>query len=220
VAVPDPQRSGLRRDRIVAEAVRLADADGLAAVSMGKIAAGLGFTAMSLYRHVASKEDLVLLMQDEALGPPPRLAGPGWRAAVEEWTWALLRRFRAHPWLLQAVAMFGPPVTARRLGWLEAALAALVPTTLTEVEKVDTVLLLNAHVVADLQRADLGAPDHGARLAELLDADRFPAVLRAVRGGAFAPGPDRQADRDADFGFGLARILDGAEQLGRSRGQM
>ncbi|MGD9529458.1 TetR/AcrR family transcriptional regulator [Pseudonocardia sp.] len=222
--MPEPRRGGLHRDRIVAEGVRIADAEGLVGLSMGKVAARLGFTAMSLYRHVASKDELVLLMQDAAIGPSPRLAGTGWRAALEEWTWAALARFRAHPWMLQAVAMFGPPATPHQLGWLESALGALAPTGLAEPEKVNTVLLLSAHVFADLQWAAFGTapgvPDpagYGARLAELLDADRFPAVLRAVHGGAFAPAEGSRAERDADFAFGLARILDGVEHLVRSR---
>ncbi|MGE3288941.1 MAG: TetR/AcrR family transcriptional regulator [Pseudonocardia sp.] len=224
--VPDLQRVGLRRDRIVAEGVRVADADGLAGLSMAKVAAGLGFTAMSLYRHVASKDELVLLMQDAAVGPPPRLTGTAWRAALEEWTWAALERCRAHPWLPQAVAMFGPPATPYQLGWLECALDALAPSGLTEREKVTTVLLLNGHVFADLQWAVIdaapGAPDpagYASRLAEQLDADRFPALLRAVHGGAFTPAPDPHVDRDADFAFGLARILDGVEQLVRARSE-
>lgn len=222
-----PPRPGLSRARIVDVAVELADADGLAALSMGKVAARLGFTTMSLYRHVASKDELLLLMQDAAVGPPPPVEpSRGWRAGLERWAWDVLARFRAHPWILQTLPMFGPPATPHQLAWLERGLAALAAVPLGEGEKVSTILLIDTHVFGDLQFAAFdeptaaGAADpaaYGALLAGL-DRERFPAVHRAVEGGAFAPGPDPAGERDADFAFGLARILDGVEQLLGDRG--
>ena len=72
--------------RIVAAAVQVADAEGLDAVSMGRVAAELGAAPMSLYRHVAGKEELLTLMVDAAWGAPPDrpqpggAGGPGWPA--------------------------------------------------------------------------------------------------------------------------------------------
>jgi AcrR family transcriptional regulator len=222
-----PARTGLSRARIVEAAIELADAEGLGALSMGKLAERLGFTPMSLYRHVRSKEELVLLMQDAAVGPPPAdAAGSSWRADLEQWTWQVLGRMRAHPWILQTIPMFGPPATPHQVAWLERGLQALAPTPLTESEKLTTILLVDAHVFSDLQFAAFGSPtaagaadpaDYGAVLAGVLDPERFPAVLRAVEAGAFGSGPDPDARRDADFAFGLARILDGVEQLVHSR---
>lgn len=226
-------RTGLSRTRIVEVAIELADADGLGALSMGKVAARLGFTTMSLYRHVRSKDELLLFMQDAAIGAPPAGGPPGdWRAGLERWAWDVLARFRAHPWVLQVLPMFGPPATPHQLAWLERGLQALAGTPLRETEKVATILLIDAHVFGDLQFAAFGDPtatggadpaDYGALLAGLLDPERFPAIVRAVEGGAFAAdkdgadkdGADKHpdADRDADFGFGLARILDGIAQL-------
>lgn len=221
-------RTGLSRARIVDVAIELADADGLGALSMGKVAARLGFTTMSLYRHVRSKDELVLLMQDAAVGPPPFDVPPGdWRAGLERWAWDVLARFRAHPWILQTIPMFGPPATPHQLAWLERGLQALAATPLREPEKLATMLLVDAHVFSDLQFAAFGAPTasgaadpagYGALLARVLDPDRFPALRRAVDGGAFAPSDDPMAGRDADFAFGLARILDGIGQLVRDRG--
>lgn len=225
---PGPVRRGLSRDRIVGVAIELVDAEGLGALSMAKVAARLGFTAMSLYRHVRSKDELVLLMQDVAIGPPPD-GNPavGWRPALERWTWEALARFRAHPWILATISMFGPPATPNQLAWLERGLQTLASIPLTEPEKLTTMLLLDAHVFADVQLTTFGTPtatevadpaDFGAVLVGLLDTARFPAILRAVDGGAFSAGPDPVADRDSAFGFGLARILDGIEQLVRERG--
>jgi len=87
-------------------------------------------------------------------------------------------------------------------------------------------LLVDAHVISDLQfaaferptAAEAVTPDsYRTTLAGVLDPERFPALSRAVEGGAFDPGNDPAADRDADFAFRLARILDGVEQLIRER---
>src|SRR4051812_50222549 len=79
-----PQRGPKREmsvESIVDAAVELADAEGLGAVSMAAVAARLGYTPMSLYRYVTAKDDLILLMQEEATGLPPQQGGAaeGWR---------------------------------------------------------------------------------------------------------------------------------------------
>ena len=58
-------------ERIVEVAIELADADGLGAVSMSSVAGRLGYTTMSLYRYVSAKDDLLVLMTEEGVGPPP-----------------------------------------------------------------------------------------------------------------------------------------------------
>ena len=83
--------------RIVAAAVRVADAEGLDAVSMGRVAAEVGTAPMSLYRHVASKEELLTLMVDAAWGEAPEgpAPGEGWRAGLTRWAWRLRTGARA-----------------------------------------------------------------------------------------------------------------------------
>src|SRR6478735_6678105 len=85
----NPQRGPKREmsvERIVEAAVEIADADGLGAVSMAAVAARLGYTPMSLYRYVSAKDDLVLLMQEEATGLPSDSIREqeGWRSRLEE----------------------------------------------------------------------------------------------------------------------------------------
>ena len=74
-APPSRRSSGLSRERIVATAVELADSDGLAALSMARLAERLGCGTMSLYRHVANKDELVTFMLSTAPGPPPATRG-------------------------------------------------------------------------------------------------------------------------------------------------
>src|SRR6478752_9481671 len=84
----NPQRGPKREmsvESIVEAAVELADAEGLGAVSMAAVAARLGYTPMSLYRYVTAKDDLVLLMEEEATGLPPEeiFEVQGWRGKLE-----------------------------------------------------------------------------------------------------------------------------------------
>src|SRR3954469_5236383 len=103
----NPQRGPKREmsiERIVDVAVELADAGGLAAVSMAAVANALGFTPMSLYRYVTAKDDLVLLMQESGIGVPPEAVREaatgegGWRAALSAWEQGQLATYLEHPW--------------------------------------------------------------------------------------------------------------------------
>src|SRR5688572_33096520 len=91
-------RPGLSLARIVDAAVDVAASEGLAAVSMNRVAAELGTAPMSLYRYVAAKDELLELMVDAGVGPPPELTdGVGWRAGLAAWAQAVraaLRRNR------------------------------------------------------------------------------------------------------------------------------
>jgi AcrR family transcriptional regulator len=101
--VPAPRRGPrgqLVLDEIVAAAIALADAEGLAAVSTRAVAARFGKTAMALYPYVGTKEQLLALMQDQAWAMPdwaePRTGLPD---ALEAWAMALFDLHLAHPWL-------------------------------------------------------------------------------------------------------------------------
>src|ERR1700733_2820868 len=84
-------KPGLTLPRVVDAAVRVAEAEGLAAVSMSRVAAELGASTMSLYRYVAAKDELLDLMADQAYGPPPPPPEPGqgWREGLSQWAWGL-----------------------------------------------------------------------------------------------------------------------------------
>ena len=80
----------------------VADAEGLGAVSMGRVASELGSSPMSLYRYVGAKDELLALMVDAALGdPPPAPAGEGWRDGLARWAWTYHDALRRHPWALR-----------------------------------------------------------------------------------------------------------------------
>ncbi len=225
----EPDRStrpGLSLERVVRSGVELADGDGLAAVSMKRVAERLAFTTMSLYRYVASKDELLLHMHDTVWQPPPGLDSPldGWRAGLERWTWEQHLIMARHPWL-DEVRLIDRAGTPSQIAWIDLGLRALTGTPLTEQRKLAVLLLLSGYVSSQATLASpagegarqgrCGGPDQGAEaFAELLhtvaSVERFPALHAAVVSGAFAPTEDQTY---APFEFGLELMLDGIEKL-------
>src|SRR3954467_5496937 len=96
--------SGLGVEAIVAAGVAVADAEGIAALSMRRVAAELGAAPMSLYRHVRDKDELLLAMMDAAIAEVSLPAPPAdWRDGLELAARSLWAGFRRHPWLLAAL---------------------------------------------------------------------------------------------------------------------
>ena len=216
----NPQRGPKREmsvEKIVDAAVELADADGIGAVSMAAVASRLGFTPMSLYRYVTAKDDLLLLMQEEATGLPPArdLEGQDWRARLLSLYEAQVVIYLRHPWML-SLPITGSPITPNSSAWLDAGLAALEDTPLTAEERMAAALAVTGHarwcgiVQAGYTEQSRGTglrPDQvAAREAALFDrvitAEEFPALRRAIEDEVFLS--------DADpFRFALERTLDG-----------
>jgi AcrR family transcriptional regulator len=205
--------------RIVQAGVHLASAEGLAAVSMARVAQELGASTMSLYRYVAAKEELLTLMVDAALGPPPPPdPGEGWRAGLVRWTWGYHERLSAHPWAVR-VPIGGPPTTPNQVEWMERALWAMRDTGLSEDEKASVLLLLSGYVRTEatltVELTMAGFIDDEAMLGwsrllrTLTDRDRFPALHALLESGAF----DRADPPQKEFAFGLEVILDGVGAL-------
>jgi len=218
-------KPALSVERIVAAAVELADVGGLAALSMSRLAEKLGFTTMSLYRYVASKDDLLVLVLDATLGLPPEAPAGDWRDRCEAWARALRDGYHRHPWVLE-LPISALPAGPNQLVWFDRGLAALADTTLVEGEKASSVLLISSYVRTQaMLRLDLlkateagRTPDWAAVVERLADPARFPAVARAVAAGIFADDPNQPEGYPEDeFDFGLQRILDGIEVLHRSR---
>lgn len=206
-------------ERIVAVAVDLADESGFPAVSMPKIASRLGLTANALYRYVASKEELVVLLADAGWGPPEVPARrEGWRAGVTSWVHAFVARTRVHPWLLD-IPVRGVPLTPNVLSWLEVLLDALTDTGLGPADKLACATLLDGYARSTANFArDLGATstsaEEGAAVAAFLEPllrARGYMFIADLLGGA-APYAEATFD-EADVEFGLERILDGIEVL-------
>jgi AcrR family transcriptional regulator len=224
---PRGPRPALTLDRIVAAGVQIATTDGLAAVSMGRVAAELGTGAMSLYRYVASKDELLGLMADSVYGlPPPAEPGDDWRGQLSAWAVGIRDRYRQHPWVV-GIPISGLPIRPNEVAWFEAALAALAGTGLTEDEKGSIAQLVGGYVRnAAMIDADIAAAvsasgqppqvwlsSYAHTITRLADPHRFPALTRFVTSGVF----EKFDPPDTEFHFGLDRLLDGIAVLIRSR---
>ncbi len=216
----DPQRGPKREmsvEKIVEAAVDLADAEGLGAVSMAAVAARLGYTPMSLYRYVSAKDDLLLLMQEEATGLPPDAdaQATGWRERLRALFTAMVGTYLRHSWMLD-IPITGSPITPNSSAWIEASLVALAETPLTQEERVAVTLLVTGQArwygtvlagYASQTRTTGMSPEqitvHEAALFDaLISADGYPALREAVDAGVFVSEED-------PFQFGIERILDG-----------
>jgi AcrR family transcriptional regulator len=224
LAQPAPRpRTGLSLDRIARVAVEVADEGGLEAVSMARVAKRLSFTTMSLYRHVKSKNELLLLMLNSVATVPAELDEPctDWRHGLRRWCRAQWEMLLAHTWIVH-LPITGPPATPNQLLWTDRAFAVLRGTGLSERDKAGVVLLVATYMHATARlSADLGTAASGASIAaysallgSLVDAGRLPALRTAVDAGAFDYPPNMAEDeRHFSYEFGLARILDGVEAL-------
>lgn len=227
-------RPKLTRSEIVAAAVRLADAEGLEAVSMQRVAAALGYTTMSLYRYVNSKDDLLLLMAEAAMdATPPGPRGDGdWRAGLEEWCLEVVGLFRAHPWMVR-LPVTGPPSGPNGIRWMEAGLREISAPGLSPSESVQMLQVLNT-VLRETLRTEFDMAEAARRqgtkvranedawaqgLLGVLDPAAFPTTTSVLShleshepdpvDPRFAPG--RAGGPAEGLGFGIDRILDGIE---------
>ena len=217
-------KPALTLSRIVRAAIRVADAEGLEAISMARVAAEAGTAPMSLYRHVSGKEQLLELMGDAAWGTPPPApaSGESWREGLSRWAWAMRRAATRHPWAVR-LPITSLPVLPNQVAWFENALTCMRDTGLSEARKASVILLLSGYVrnlaATDMDVAaairDSGlTPDawlarYGTMLRELTDPERFPALAAFLDAGVF----DIADDPDDEFVFGLERILDGVAAL-------
>lgn len=235
-----PARRGpkprINREVVVRTAIGIADAEGLEAVSMQRVARELGFTTMSLYRHVDSKEDLVVLMLDTAMDqapPGPREDGD-WRAGMEAWCHGVLKVYRDRPWMV-FVAFTGPPSGPNGLRWMEAGLRELVGSGLEVGEAVQMLTLISAtlremvRLEADMLRAASSTGntlaeierDYSLGLRRVVTAEEFPTIdlmfqERVLEEDVDAQSPDRVGGPTEEFDFGIRRVLDGIEAYVRS----
>lgn len=221
-------KPSLSAERIISAAIDVAAADGVDAVSMKRVASELGTGPMSLYRHISSKEELLSLMVDTAVGPPePGLPTDAdtWRSGITRWAWDLRARYQQHLWTMN-VPIPGPPITPNSVRWFETALRCFARGGLTETEQTSAVLLvsmfvrsestLTAQITAAMQRSNSTEvlTGYAALLRRLTNRDDFPAVTRVLQAGVF----DADDELDFDFTFGLERILDGVAALTRESG--
>lgn len=221
-----PRRASLlSRREIVAAAIKVADAEGAGAISMRRIARELGAGAMSLYWHIASKDELLDLMLDaiEAEQQFPAPTGD-WRADLRAIALTQRAVLHRHQWLMDFIGG-RPPLGPNTLRNLERAL------TITDKLGLDTETAINVlgsvstyvmgavlrefrESMVDQRDEEVKSRMSEAELREILAthterlraAGRYPHFLRIFDQGI---DPDAAESRDARFEFGLDCLLDG-----------
>ncbi|BBC94885.1 TetR/AcrR family transcriptional regulator [Streptomyces rochei] len=204
----------LNRERIVRTAIRLADADGLEAVSLRKVATALGVGPMRLYSYIASKEELLDLMVDAAYAEI-RPVGDGWREVLRSLAESTRQAAHEHEWLADLLGgrpQLGPHALANG----EAVVARLDGVDLDDV--MPMVAAVNAYVIGAVRREIAarraerasGMDERrwqaalGPYLERTFATGRFPALATVVRDAA-------HLDADHTFRMGLDFLLDGIE---------
>ncbi|GAA2125300.1 TetR/AcrR family transcriptional regulator C-terminal domain-containing protein [Glycomyces algeriensis] len=218
-------RKGLTVDEVVTAAIALADAEGLEAVTVRRLAQELGKAPMTLYTYVPGKTELVALMLDALFVGMERSPTTGaWRerlTAVARGNYGL---YREHPWAA-AASPSRPPLGPGQCAKYEHELQALEGLGLSDVEMDDALAYLLAFVrtaaqdaaQSEAERATSGMDDqewweaNGPLLAKVLDPERYPTAVRV--GQAAGEAHDAAYNAEHAFAFGLARTLDGLAAL-------
>lgn len=206
---------------ITRAAIELADAEGLAALSMRRVAGRLGVSVMSLYTYVPAKAELIDVMLDTVAGERPRLGEfpGGWRERLERWAREGLATYLRHRWILQ-IATVRPPMGPNEAAGRESALRALSGTGLTDREIVALLGCVEGYV-RGMARTAVDAAQVEGRTGvgrEHWHAARAPLLRRLIDPGRY---PTLRSFQDADvlddpadvFEFGLRRMLDGVERF-------
>ncbi|MGW1992852.1 TetR/AcrR family transcriptional regulator C-terminal domain-containing protein [Embleya sp. NPDC001921] len=206
------------RAEVTAAAVAIADADGLAAVTMRSVAARVGVGVMSLYSYVPNKETLLELMIDLVAGDQPDPPAPtgAWAEDLRELAHAQRDLMRRHPWLPAALSerqTLGP----NTLAFTEHALAVLEPAGFGGHGALEVISLVVGFVASHVGyevAQDRAAARAGRTTRELAEAQG--RYLRAVAASPDYPRlskmmtePGRSADPDATFDRLLRHLLDG-----------
>ncbi|MFB6634126.1 TetR/AcrR family transcriptional regulator C-terminal domain-containing protein [Streptomyces sp. NPDC056362] len=218
-----PDQPALSRASIVREAVVMLDADGIEALSMRKLGARLNAGATSLYRHVATKDELMELAVDEVAGeitvPPP--GGP-WRAAATEAATSFRATALRHPWLSSTLGQAGLAYLGPNLMSYSERLAALFTAAgFPEPSRAIDTLLSYVIGMSTTEAAWLGTVARSGETEAGFIARLMPAAQQAAAGhdhlaeayadAATSSAADPVALRDAKFAYGLDVVLDGLE---------
>lgn len=198
--------------QIALAAIRIADKEGLDAVTMQRVAHALGLTTMALYRYFPGKAELVAIMIDSAGEPSPRFEDSSlpWKERLRAWAHSCAAIYRHHPWFLQATTIRRTLMGPNELSWMEAALKMLTESGLSPASAYNAFFAIIGHVRAHAMfqqiKTQTSSPRKFTRdLSRLLqsEAGKYPALQAVLDSGAFDAHPAQT------FDFGLSCILDG-----------
>ena len=205
------------RAQITEAAIRIADAEGLEAATMRRIAAEIGAGAMSLYRYVPSRDDLIELVADRLMGEIDLTGTPSgdWRADLARYAGELRAMWLRHPWITtvhRSLPGFGP----NQLRLIECVMGALDAYVSID-ENLGLMALLNSYVegavreeissAEEVRRSGLSEPEWTARsyprIRQLVESGEYPIFSKIV-----LESRQPRLSREDQFRYGLERVLD------------
>jgi len=205
-------KPALSTSQIARVGILLADAEGLDAVTMQRVAREVGVTTMALYRYFPAKADLLDLMIDSASDSAANFGRPSspWSQRLKKWARSCLSIYRNHPWFLEATSVRHSLMGPNELTWMEAVLGMLAESGLNPLDQQHAFLAVIGHVRGHATFQRVAERSESERewihdLAQLLrpEAHRYPALVRALDSGTFFENPD------AAFDFALDCIVEG-----------
>jgi len=214
------QRRPLTRERVLDAAVEIADERGVAVVTMRELASRLDVEAMSLYNHVANKDDILDGMVDlviEQIDLPSDTED--WREAMRCRAVSAHEVFGRHPWaplLVDSRESSGPS----RLRYLDWVLGTLIEAGFSLDGAQKAFSLLDSYVYGfGIQQSNSSAGEGSTEemaeaILEAIPAEEYPYLHRMA-----VQAMETGYDAEADFEFGLGMILDGLERLLAGSGQ-
>ncbi len=214
-----PQRGPKRElshERIVEAAIALADAEGLPAVTMQRIAQSFGFTTMAMYRYVASKDDLYQLMLDAAVVDEAwAVDADDWRAGLEQWARTIAAAYGRHPWVLDLPVSMEALLMPGRMRAVDAGLRAMRTLPGPIEGKLAVLMMLSVQVRGfALMTRDISQPGQAigaatkALIREVATDGRLPDLEPLITSGGYFGDEGSRAD---DFGIALGLLLPGIE---------
>lgn len=217
-AAPTSRRTPLSRDRILDAAVALADAEGIEALSMRRIGHALGVEAMSLYNHVANKEDILNGILDVIIGEIDMAeTGPEWKTIIRARAVSAREVLVRHPWA-PSVIQSRTTITYATMKYFEATLAVLFEAGFSEDLTHHAIHALGSRVLGFTQELfDMANTDPEAEkeMMERLTPEDFPNATRML--AKISHDKDtvvgNGCDDKVEFEFGLDLVLEGLDRL-------
>lgn len=214
-------KPGLSTGEIARAAIKIADKEGLEAVTMQKVARNVGVTTMALYRYFAGKADLLAVMIDSAGESAPDFDGhsTSWNDRLREWALHCAAIYRDHPWFLEATTIRHTMMGPNELSWMEAALAMLAEAGLSPRERYYAFLTIIGHIRAHATFEQMKNRSESPRrwIPELArrpeaESNRYAGLYEVLESAAFS------GNRSEAFEYGLNCILEGIGSAKREVG--
>jgi AcrR family transcriptional regulator len=216
---PEPKtetRTRLSRERVLQAAINLADESGIQALSMRRLAKELGVEAMSLYNHVANKDEIldgiVDIVMHEIEVP---MNGADWKAALRQSAISAHQAFVRHPWAC-SLHTSTPRISDARMLWMEGVLRTLREAGFSPEMTHHAYHALDSHITGFTLWLVTMPFDSREELLDMakaflpqISADDYPYVIEHAQQHMAEPDPDEPSE----FEFGLDLILDGLERL-------